>query len=80
MIVPCPVPLNLFFEATEFDLILLHSLIKQLVRRFCFHSFFFKVFWVLDFETPNATDLSYSKVSITEISSNNPIHFTDDMI
>ena len=70
---PCPVPLNLFLEASEFDFTLLHSLIKQLVGRFCFHAVFFKV---LDFETPIAADLPYSNVSITEISFNNPIQFT----
>ena len=71
--IPCPVPLSMFFEASEFDVtgILLYSLIKQLVRRFCFHRGFFQGLLGLRFQNTNC-----HQPTITEIPSNNPIQFT----
>ena len=56
---------------SEFYGILLHSLIKQLVRRFCFHRGFFQGLLGLRFRDTNC-----HRPPITEIPSNNPIQFT----
>ena len=77
IIVPCLVPLNLFLEASEFDFILLHSLIKQLVKRFCVHAVFFQGLLGLRFRDTNCQRPTMHAVQFRlQIPSNNPSHFT----